>query len=529
MTKAILVATGLFSGLLIVLAVLTELNVFGKQLIWINAYWLVCALGAVVISLMGMSSRRGLARRISRLIAIGFGVYLMGQITWITQQLMGWAVVPGPSDVFFITAPLPAVWAAWLGIQRQGSPAALITVRLDTLTMFLSISAAALAISGPYMAGFTTIEALTLLAYPVMYFGLVGAIVVSLLAVPQRPRFEGIWLYLLAVFVFGVALLIWTARAFGGKPPVGTWVDYTFAVSLLGGLGAATWRSDRSRRKPPSRVSLQTWSEVLPVSAVLVAVVVVLTVSLSTDVSQVTWLVTVVLMLVNGLRQVLRIRAQRRSQQSLRLLAVDLSNTEERERRHVATYLHDHIGQVLAVLKMKVAGLQSVPKDNVEEINQLLDQTIADTRATTFELSPPMLYDLGLAKTLESLSRQLSRSHAIPILLLEDDKAKPLSDEVAPLVYRSVRELLMNAIKYAAASRIEVALSRSGPMMRVTVQDDGIGFDKSKVLAMPTHGFGLFSIRERAYAIGGEFNVQTRPGNGTRANLTIPLDTESVR
>ncbi|OGR60960.1 MAG: hypothetical protein A2X36_09475 [Elusimicrobia bacterium GWA2_69_24] len=227
-----------------------------------------------------------------------------------------------------------------------------------------------------------------------------------------------------------------------------------------------------------------------------------------------------------------RTEAEIRSyQEQLRSLAARLSWTEERERRAIAGNLHDHIGQTLALAKMKVAGLERIPaaepsRRELAGLRNLIEESIQYTRSLTFELSSPILYELGLGSALEALAEQLQQKHGIPIAVASD-RPHPLSDEIKVVLFKAVRELLMNAIKHSRAGRIRVDLSASGDVLEVRVEDDGAGFDPEPAAAAPgkSGGFGLFSIREGMRHCCGRFLVESAPGRGTRAVLTAPLRT----
>ena len=118
---------------------------------------------------------------------------------------------------------------------------------------------------------------------------------------------------------------------------------------------------------------------------------------------------------------------------------------EERERRSIATDLHDQIGQTLSVIKMRCFGLRQELKDphlmqQVDEIKELVKQTIQDTRSLTFELSPPVLYELGLVAAIDWLAEQFQLKHNLKCSVESDRKPKPLSQDIEIVLFRSVRE-----------------------------------------------------------------------------------------
>jgi len=215
----------------------------------------------------------------------------------------------------------------------------------------------------------------------------------------------------------------------------------------------------------------------------------------------------------------------------LRSLASELILTEERERHHIATDLHDHIGQTLAVIQMKIDALQvsasmSEQTESLDQISALIDQMDEEIRSLTFELSPPVLYELGLEAGIEWLAEQFQAQHHLRIEVEDDRQPKPLGEDVRTLIFRAVRELLVNVVKHARARLVKVSLRREGGDLYAEVVDDGRGFDSSRY-AIPknsTGGFGLFSIRERMGSIGGSFQIRSTPDRGTHALLIAPLD-----
>lgn len=223
-------------------------------------------------------------------------------------------------------------------------------------------------------------------------------------------------------------------------------------------------------------------------------------------------------------------------QKQLRSLASDLSLAEERERRRIATMLHDHIGQILAISKIKLGALAQLI-GNDESMNQLkevrnhIEQAIQYTRSLTFELSPPILYDLGLEAALEWLAEQVREHQRINCMFEADAYPKPVSDEIRIVLFSAVRELLMNVTKHAQANVAKITIRRVNDSITVHVADNGIGFVPSKMSFYrdENKGFGLFSIRERLRHLSGQMEVRSGRGRGTRVILTAPLVIEKQK
>jgi len=228
------------------------------------------------------------------------------------------------------------------------------------------------------------------------------------------------------------------------------------------------------------------------------------------------------------------ISERKTAQEKLRYLAKELTLAEERLRRRIATDVHDHIGQNLAISKIKLESLRETTSSpeltaSLEEICQLIAQIIESSRSLTFELSPPVLYELGFEAAVEWLVRHARQKHGLSTDFKSDGRPKPLSDDIRVLLFQAVRELLVNVAKHAQARNATVSTRKVGNQIQVTVEDDGVGFDTSKISSRDykTSGFGLLSIRERLRSIGGRFEIDSKPGRGTRVTLTAQIDYES--
>ena len=215
-------------------------------------------------------------------------------------------------------------------------------------------------------------------------------------------------------------------------------------------------------------------------------------------------------------------------QAQLRSLATELSLTEERERRRIAADLHDHIGQTLATAKIRLGALGWTHP--VEEIQGLLEDAIRYTRSLTFELSSPVLYELGFAPAVEQLAERMQEKHSLPVTVRDEAGSEPMDDEVKIVLFKAVRELLMNVVKHARASRAEVDIRKASRFVEVVVADNGSGLSAGRAAASAQMGgFGLFSIREGLRHLGGEFSIRSAAGGGTMAILRAPLKASDER
>ncbi|MDH4317877.1 MAG: histidine kinase [Desulfobulbaceae bacterium] len=223
-------------------------------------------------------------------------------------------------------------------------------------------------------------------------------------------------------------------------------------------------------------------------------------------------------------------------QQQLRYLSSSLLNIEERERRQLAVDLHDRIGQSLSVAKMYVDSLLETCSDSgnggeqkMLKVQDLLQQTIRDTRTLTFELSPPILYELGLEAALEWLAERLLLQYELKVEVQCDISNQQMSASFLALIFRSIRELLMNVVRHAKASSAVITVYLRDGVLHIEVSDDGIGIDRTDMSSdKNSGGFGLFSIRERLINIGGRVDISSSPVRGAKVALLVPVESFSA-
>jgi len=220
-------------------------------------------------------------------------------------------------------------------------------------------------------------------------------------------------------------------------------------------------------------------------------------------------------------------------QQQLQRLVAELSLAEERERRELAQRLHDSIGQLLAFSRMKLVSLQQQPGSPAETANVLdkvkkqIEKAVQHTRSLTFELSPPVLYELGFGDALEWLAEETEAQHDIRISYDGVEQSIPLTEDLRVILFQATRELLTNVIKHAQATQAKVILRRKGDQVQVEVADNGIGFDQEAIATRGEGGgFGLFNIRERINLCGGSLRIDSEPGGESRVTLTAPVQYE---
>jgi len=218
------------------------------------------------------------------------------------------------------------------------------------------------------------------------------------------------------------------------------------------------------------------------------------------------------------------------SQKQLRALAAELSISEERERRKIAGELHDRIGPSLSLVKIKLGELRedsfSTESDQIiSHIEQLISQTIQDTRTLIFEISPPILQELGFTAAVNWLAEKISKEHNINVVVESKNKIASAMNDINIILYRAVRELLINIVKHSKARKATILIRRENNHLYLKIDDDGIGFKGTKRGGEGDYlkGFGLFNIKESIIHHGGVFNIDSKPDFGTYAEIKVPL------
>lgn len=209
-------------------------------------------------------------------------------------------------------------------------------------------------------------------------------------------------------------------------------------------------------------------------------------------------------------------------------LAYEITIAEAREREKIARGLHDVVGQLHTMMLMKLDELSEskLPADViglVADLRDLLKQANKATRATTFDLSNPLVNLLGLNAAIESLGKAFE----LPMEVESDNQPVPLPEPVLAVIFRVVRELLFNVRKHAHASQVLVSLSLSGGYLMIKIADDGIGFDLSSLPSVrPEGGYGLFSALAQVQSLGGSMEIDSFPKRGTRILISLPVTDE---
>lgn len=211
----------------------------------------------------------------------------------------------------------------------------------------------------------------------------------------------------------------------------------------------------------------------------------------------------------------------------LQNLTLELSQTEERERKHLAEILHDDLQQIIAAAKFRLSLLKHRTEDEaswhdiVAEVDLLLKDAIEKSRSLSHELSPTVLHYSDFAETLGWLTNQIKTRHGVVVHLYAHGKIDLQSDILTALLYRTVQELLFNVVKHARVNEAAVRIRRHGPWVGLLVSDRGRGFSSQGL--REAAGYGLLSIHERVELLGGRMRIHSVRDKGSRIFVAVPM------
>jgi PAS domain S-box-containing protein len=194
---------------------------------------------------------------------------------------------------------------------------------------------------------------------------------------------------------------------------------------------------------------------------------------------------------------------------------------EEKERERISRDIHDGLGPLLSTIKLYVNELESgdlEPEEKQEmlrQTNELINESISSTRAISNNLSPRLIMDFGLVKAVESFCKKVNLANKIRIEFDNNLGGERFDETIEIVLYRVVTELINNSLKHAQAGKIGISLEKIGEVLQLTYMDDGIGFDKEKVLSGEGSGMGLKNIISRLLSVDGNYRIHSRPGAGT--------------
>ena len=217
----------------------------------------------------------------------------------------------------------------------------------------------------------------------------------------------------------------------------------------------------------------------------------------------------------------------RQTSDQLRTLATQLSIAEQRERERIAQILHNEVQQILASARFRLSeALEGADvRPVVERVGKLIEDAIEISRSLAAELCPSILAEGDLVQVMEWIANWMHEKHGMSVQIEAPGKMESPSYEITLFLFQSVRELLFNVIKHAGVKSARIGMERLKATIRVIVEDQGTGFDPSRLRAEGGEGtgLGLRSMRDRMRMTGGRLFIDSSPGRGSRFVLIVPL------
>ena len=221
------------------------------------------------------------------------------------------------------------------------------------------------------------------------------------------------------------------------------------------------------------------------------------------------------------------ISERKRAEANLRDLGGRLIAAQEKERNRIACELHDDFNQRLALLSIELEQLgRTIPKapgnrQLLERIQSQAQELSVDIHRLSYRLHPHKLDHLGLAAAVKSLCEEVSQTTNVRIEVQQNRFPSTLPKDIALCVFRVAQEALRNSVKHSGAQSVRVLLWKTSDAVRLTVSDDGCGFDPKS--EMRQTGLGFISMRERVYLLGGEMQINSQPQCGTCVDVSVPM------
>jgi len=204
---------------------------------------------------------------------------------------------------------------------------------------------------------------------------------------------------------------------------------------------------------------------------------------------------------------------------------------EEKERERISRDLHDGLGPLLSTIKLYINELESgelksgEKNEMLKQTNELINEAISSTRAISNNLSPHLILDFGLVKAVEAFCKKVNLAQKTRIEFGNRLDNRRFDQTIEIVLYRVITELINNTMKHAQAGKIEIALEVIEDMLQLTYLDDGVGFDKDKVMNTENTGMGMKNIISRLRSIDGNYRIHSRPGSGFLIVVEIGLNT----
>jgi PAS domain S-box-containing protein len=221
-------------------------------------------------------------------------------------------------------------------------------------------------------------------------------------------------------------------------------------------------------------------------------------------------------------------RDLKKSRERIRDLLGHVELVREEERKRIASEIHDELGQLLTALKMDVVWLakrlpaeQEPMQERARSMRQTVDMTIQSVKRISAELRPHVLDNLGLSAAIEWQVKQIKDVTGIDCQFNSVPADVVADNNISVALFRIFQEAITNAVRHSKATQIKVELKQLAGSIRLVVEDNGLGIKHSEI--SDPRSFGLISIKDRARALGGEVDINGRPGKGTLITSEIPL------
>ena len=235
-----------------------------------------------------------------------------------------------------------------------------------------------------------------------------------------------------------------------------------------------------------------------------------------------------------GVSKIMRdISERQRAEQRARMFSQEIVAAREEERRRVSSALHHDVGSLAVGMSAYLDAIEKdlrsgKPAQALQWMNwtrKLFDQSVARLKNLAVEIRPPELDVLGLSAALKQHFSRITKQRGTRIRFRETRQGPPVSANAATILFRVAQEALTNAIQHGRAKQVDVDFRASKEEIRLTVRDNGKGFDPSQPRRRATPQLGLRVMREMAASAGGAFAVESRRGKGTTVRLSLPMET----
>jgi PAS domain S-box-containing protein len=217
-------------------------------------------------------------------------------------------------------------------------------------------------------------------------------------------------------------------------------------------------------------------------------------------------------------------------QSSLQKLTAEVSLTEEKQKKQIAANIHDHLSQSLVISKMRISDLEKKTKlkdvsEDLGFIKSHISKALENSRKITYELSPPVLYQLGIVDALDWFAEDIQEKYGFEFKFNSNVDALKIDEFKSILIFRCVQETVTNAIKHAKATLMSIEFIKDEKGVTIFIKDNGTGFDTKKLKQVNTSGsgFGLFAVQERIRNMKGSFSISSKINAGTVVKIYVPL------